>query len=60
VGQKMEETLSRIPPEAIISIETRIDFQFFFPWRRNSAMIVIRRTEEEIAAARAAAASSAT
>ncbi len=39
---RIEEALEPYAPESIVSIETRVDFQFFVPWRRDWAMIVVR------------------
>jgi hypothetical protein len=40
---KIQKELDPYPPEAIISIESRVDFQFFVPWRRDWALIVLKR-----------------
>jgi hypothetical protein len=42
---KMAKVLDPYPPDAIISVEARVDFQFFVPWRRDWAMIVVRKPE---------------
>jgi hypothetical protein len=40
--KKIEDELDRFPREAIVSVEARVDFQFFVPWRRDWAVIVVR------------------
>jgi hypothetical protein len=42
---KIESTLAPYPPDAIVSIEARVDFQFFWPWRRDWALIVVKRPD---------------
>jgi hypothetical protein len=41
IAGKMQEVLDPFPPSAIVSVDTKIDFQFFWPFRRNSSVIVV-------------------
>jgi hypothetical protein len=43
--RKIKDTLDPYPPEAIVSSEARVDFQFFWPWRRDWALIVVNRPD---------------
>ncbi len=40
LADKISKTLDPYPPDAIVSVEARVDFQFFVPWRRDWALIV--------------------
>jgi hypothetical protein len=42
---KLEQLLEPYSQNEIINIETRVDFQFFVPWRRNWGMIVLKTLE---------------
>jgi hypothetical protein len=45
LGSKIEDVLEPLPQDHIVSIDTRVDFQFFWPFRRNAAVIVARRPD---------------
>jgi hypothetical protein len=47
LAEKIERELDPYPQEAIVSVQARVDFQFFVPWRRDWAMIVLKRPEAE-------------
>jgi hypothetical protein len=46
LATKIERTLDPYAPDEIVSIEARVDFQFFVPWRRDWALIVVKRLDE--------------
>jgi hypothetical protein len=45
LAEKISRALDPYPPDAIVSVEARVDFQFFVPWRRDWALIVVRKPE---------------
>ena len=42
---KIQQTLEPYTADEIVSVEARVDFQFFWPWRRDWAMIVLKTLE---------------
>jgi hypothetical protein len=40
---KIERELDGYAQAEIVSIESRVDFQFLVPWRRNWALLVLKR-----------------
>ena len=42
---KIQSTLEPYVQGEIVSIESRVDFQYFWPWRRNWALIVLKTLE---------------
>jgi hypothetical protein len=45
LARRIREKVEAYPPEAIIKIQAGIDFQFFWPFRRNWAVIIVKRPE---------------
>lgn len=46
LARQLDELISPYPPASIISIQTGVDFQFFWPWQRNWSQVVLRVSEE--------------
>jgi hypothetical protein len=42
---KIERTLEPYAQDEIVSIQARVDFQFFVPWRRDWALLVLKSLE---------------
>lgn len=45
LAMRITERLEPYPREAIVKVQAGVDFQFFWPFRRNWAVIVVRRPE---------------
>jgi hypothetical protein len=45
LAQQIAETLEPYQPHEIVSVEARVDFQYFWPWRRDWAMLVLKTDE---------------
>jgi hypothetical protein len=41
LADKITKAIEPYPPEQVVSIRCGIDFQFFFPLRRNWALVVV-------------------
>ena len=42
---KIQQTLEPYTQDEIVSVEARVDFQFFWPWRRDWALLVLKSLE---------------
>lgn len=45
LAEKIRHTLEPYAQDEIVNVEARVDFQFFWPWRRDWAMIVLKSLE---------------
>ena len=45
LGLKIERELEPYAQDEIVSIEPAVDFQFWWPWRRNWALLVLKTLE---------------
>jgi hypothetical protein len=45
LAHKIQTTLEPYAQDEIVSIQSRVDFQFGWPWRRNWALVVLKSLE---------------
>ena len=45
LARKIQDTLEPYTQHEIVSIQSRVDFQFGWPWRRNWALLVLKSLE---------------
>lgn len=45
IAFKIQQTPEPYAQDEIISVQARVDFQFWWPWRRNWALLILKSLE---------------